>query len=459
MTKWRVLGKRLGGGSPLVVLSPRAQRGHFWVTGGTGSGKTFGLLHRLLARLTEDPTCGSIVLSPKGEAASLALELFRGLGRRNIIVFAPFRNMHVPLNPLHPRDLHPAEQSRALVGVLAVLLADRFGARMESLCFFACFGVICARGTLLDVVRLLRGDEATLRWVLRHTSDAEVREYLMRLDRQPAASREAIATRVEQLLFGPLRASLCADSHLSDSELTSSQFVIDLSGAPLAAISETRFGATLAFNAVTAAIFSKPAGAPPTVFLVDECQVVARAVQDSLERVLSMARAHNCAIWAATQGLSTFARASAMAAESFLTNASVRIALKPQPEDLRPYRALYPRISMIDPERPDRRLSPAAVHEAFERRLASLGHRQGVVVADGQLSVFETLDTPMAALRGRARQLGMEDYPSKSLLDADATIARLNRRRKAMMGTTQPSSRASGLGPRKKSVKPKLVLP
>lgn len=393
---------------------------HALVTGTTGYGKSGLLLSVILGLLTQRAGTGCVVVDPKGETVEALRERFLptladrfpSLTPGRMVMISPFSAYGVPLNPCAPVPGLAIEVQAHHVGALVAGLVEGVGPRMASLLGWVLRGVIEARGSLLDVRRVVaeEGAGATL---AGRVGDAEVREYLLHiLPTESRATKDALRARIEHLLLLPcLRAMLCADRSVSGREIMEAPLsLVDLSGSPLGMESTARFVGGWIFTLLASAALTRPvtASTHPVLFFIDEWHRIAVSAEGDLERLLSQVRHRRIGLWLANQTLGQVAGLSPSLLQSLLTNISLQALFRPRPEDLRDLDDLLPVTGRkVDPDMPDRLLTRDEERRRYKTMLARLPPRHALFVdrIAGTAQVVTTLGLPFAEAERRARLL------------------------------------------------------
>lgn len=393
---------------------------HALVTGTTGYGKSGLLLSVILGLLTTRTGTGCVVVDPKGETAEALRETFlpsladrfADVAPGEVVTIAPFSAYGVPLNPCAPIQGLPTEVQAHHVGVLVAGLVDGVGPRMASLLGWILRAVIEARGSLLDVRRVVteEGAGATLAPRVR---DADVRDYLLRvLPTESRATKDALRARIEHLLLLPcLRAMLCAEGSISGRDAIEAPVaLVDLSGSPLGMESTAQFVGGWVFTLLASAALTRPVTPTthPVLLVVDEWHRVAVTAEGDLERLLSQVRHRKVGLWLANQTLGQVSGLSASLLQSLLTNISIQALFRPRPEDLRDLDDLLPVTGRkVDPDAPDRLLTRDEERRRYKAMLSRLPPREALLVdrIGGSAQVVTTLGLPFAEAARRARML------------------------------------------------------
>lgn len=389
---------------------------HQLITGSSGWGKSGAILSMVLQALTKFPSIGVVLTDCKGETAHALTEEFLPslvaqcprLDPAKFVIVKPFgRQYVVPLNPLVPiPGLDASVQAHIVATLLAGLADGTVGPRMKSLLAKLCHAGILAGVTLLVLLSALHDEAAAARLASR-VPDEELRHYLTEvLPREPRASKDALASRLEWLLLIPeVRAMLNAPTALSGADILEAPLsVIDLGGdIPMGFLPLVEVMASLIMTIVTMAIFSRKVPAHPVLCIIDEWQVIAPKSGAELERTLAQARFRQVSLMLANQTLGQIADTSLL--RSLLTNISVHWAFRPTEKDVEHVLPLLPITGRcLDPERPDQFLGKDAERKRLIERLSKLPPRQALLsdLVAGRADLIRTLAVPYAEAKRRS---------------------------------------------------------
>ena len=201
ITDFRDIRKRFG-------IKEKNRRGHMYVVGKTGTGKSTLLANMAIADIVQGN--GLALLDPHGDLVATVLDHVPRERVEDVIYWDP-ADMDYPigLNPLESvrPDLRHLAAS-GLIGVFKKIWPEFWGPRLEHILRYAVLALLEHRGsTLLDLPRLLR-DKAVQSRVLASVTDPQVREFwLEEFPGYPARLRaEAISpilNKVGQFLATP----------------------------------------------------------------------------------------------------------------------------------------------------------------------------------------------------------------------------------------------------------------
>lgn len=397
---------------------------HVVLTGTPGWGKSAQAISMFLAIRQANPNVSWVFLDPKPDIVPTlrdeVIPALYGTGMaidpNRVINIDPFGPYGVGLNPLIPMpDVAVEAQAHVVTTIISSLSLDGLGQRGTAILAWLARGLIPLTGTLLDAARML-ADERYRLAVANRVADAEVRKYLCDgFTKEPSASISSLKTRLEWCLLLPqLRAALCADHAVDGQQLLNGPVtLISTGGAPAGFAAASRMLGGLLFALLSAAIFARKIEEEThlVIFVVDEAHEVLKAsgILDDFERVLTQARQRRVALWSITQCLSQLQHSSLI--ESIKANISLHFAFRPDSTEVRHLLPLA-RTSgtVVDPRRPDRRLTPAEERELLTTQLGRLPPRH-FALADyvgGTLEVAKSLTIPFADAKERAQALPVE---------------------------------------------------
>ena len=346
----RVARARTLGGQPFWArLSiQRLLSLHTWVTGGTGSGKTFWTLGILLQLLRRRPSSGRphprIFVDFKGELTQLLLQIvlpvlaLRPDGRellRNLRVVRPFDRLYVP--PLRitlpePGVAHEI-QAYNIVASVEEALGEDLGARMERVLLRLSKLAIELNLPLTEVRSWLEFPDQ-LAASARRSADPTLLRYAYELARRETRlSLDALYSRLDRFLFlAETRLALEAPDCLDFSEcLESGLTIIDLGDPPAGAERAARFFAALLLGRLTRAVLSRPVSpdSPPALVVLEEFQeALARRQVDAFERVLALARFRKVSLWLINQQPAQLNRVDPSLVKLIRTNTGLEVAFR-----------------------------------------------------------------------------------------------------------------------------------
>ncbi|MBI4438182.1 hypothetical protein HY631_04490 [Candidatus Uhrbacteria bacterium] len=399
------------------VLWETTRRGaHALVTGPTGVGKSQDQKGQALQRLRAGERVVIMGAAKGHDAEDLYahwLPVFGprwGISPTDVTVFAPFKGVAVPLNfcsevPGIPRD----ERAALVADILGKMAGEAFGPRMSRMLMR---GLRVSR-SLVELHRLLT-DETFRRAVVSRIDDPVDRQYWsVEFDSEPAASALALAARLDRhvLALSDMRAMFNARGCLAGEALLGSRLtVLDLGGAPMGLPGLPSMVGSLLLMLLLAAVMSRPDRDVPVTVYLDEFHVLAEGSGIDLERALQLSREQGVGWELATQSLGALRNPALV--DALLVNVATWTAFRPRQEDVRLLSHVLPESlsRMVDPEVPDRLLSPADARARWERRLRALP-RQTALYADlvnGTSQVLVTGTLPLAAVVREAARVPAE---------------------------------------------------
>jgi len=397
---------------------------HQLIVGPTGSGKTGALIGLALAAARA--CVRVVVVDPKGDLSGALRDVFLPvlaeqrlleLDPGEVVTMTAFKGDYAtPLDPLVPiPDLDVGLQAHIVAKLLAAILRDAsFGIRMEAVtCALVELG-IRRRLTLRDLRRALMDDDVRYGHAAR-LDLANLSAYFAAggaFDREPTSAKQAVRARLDALLRVPaLVQCLCASSCVPPAALIESKFTIcDFGDPPQGSLGTAGFLAGFVWQALVAAIFSRPTGVrgQATLLIVDEAPLVLEVGAEEAERVLSLARSRGIAIVLAAQFVGQIRAVSSVLLDSIRANVHRMACFRPSKDDLAEVSELLPVTGeAIDPSRPDRLLKPEEERRALEARLRKLPERHflNVDFLRNSLEVLRTLDLPFDEAERRAAAL------------------------------------------------------
>lgn len=303
------------------LVDPARLMTHQLMLGVTGSGKTYQLVHQLVAALRSGAR-SAVVLDMKGEFAELLLNgVLPGIAAslppaeadaflRRIVVIDPFSATHPP--PLNVLVRDPGQpigiQARGVAECFQAATESDVSVRMETVLDWVLRLVIETGGSFRAVRRALQ-EPAVLEGMVRRSSDPDtVRYFLTRYAAEPKASKLALLARLDRFLALPmaelsLGAKTCLDfDRLLEDRVT----IVTLGQAPAGLRSVARFFAMVVFTRFVRALFRRPprSQGAGSVIVADEWQVALNpALADEFESILTLARSRRAYLWLANQQL------------------------------------------------------------------------------------------------------------------------------------------------------------
>ncbi len=334
---------------------------HQHVIGVSGSGKSFFVLHELIALLEGRAVNSLLVLDMKGELAELmtdvALPMIASKMPRaeadaflkRIVVIDPFSATNLPPLNVLVRDpgLPIAIQARDVAECFEAATESSVTSRMETILDWVLRLVIEVGGSFHTVRRALQ-EPAVLEALVRQSKDPEVvRYFVLRFPVEPKASKLALLARLDRFLALPetqltMGASVCLDF---DALLRDRIVIVSLGRAPAGLQSVARFFAMVILTRLARAIFRLPPRGHgfASLLVADEWQVALNsALALEFESILTLARSRGVHLWLAHQQLSQLDRHGAALKSVVLGETAVQVAFRLAQEDARALRYLFP---------------------------------------------------------------------------------------------------------------------
>ncbi len=323
---------------------------HSWITGATGSGKSFFALGCLLQVLREgrQPV---IVVDMKSELSDLVIELLvpalmahpggeRLLDRLRIV--RPFGSDLPMLRVTEPEPGVPRSiQAFNLASALEEALSDELGSRMSRM-FLRLSSLAIELGLPLTVIqRWLEYPPAFAREATR-SQDAALRQYAIEgFARESRPAVDALLARLDSFLFlDEVKLALSAPRCVSFAEaLESGLTIVDLGSPPAGAERAQRFWAGILTGRLTRAILSRPvtASTPRAWVIFEEVQeALGRNQSEQFCRLLTLARHKRTAVTLINQQAAQLGSVEPMLVKVLRTNAGIECAFRCNLEDAKP---------------------------------------------------------------------------------------------------------------------------
>lgn len=320
---------------------------HGWITGATGSGKSFMVLACLL-QVLRDGRFPVLVVDLKSELSELLIELVlpallrtRGGARllNRLRIIRPF-GRDLPMlrvteaEPSVPRAI----QAFNLASALEDALADDLGSRMTRVFLRLCALAIELGYPLTVIQRWLESPEAFARDARRST-DPVAREYARSgFARESRPAVDALLARLDTFLFlDEVKLSLSAPQCVNFGEaLESGLTIVDLGSPPAGAERAQRFWAGILTGRITRAILSRPVTdrTPQTWVIFEEVQEALGGGQaEQFARLLALARHKRCGVTLINQQPAQLAAVDSTLVKVLRTNAGIECAFRANLED------------------------------------------------------------------------------------------------------------------------------
>ncbi len=322
---------------------------HSWITGATGSGKSYFTLGCLLQvlRAGRHPV---LIVDMKSELSDLLIEVvvpaLVAAGRKELLeqlrVIRPFGTDLPMLRVTEPEAGVPRTiQAFNLAAALEEALSDDLGSRMNRMFLRLSSLAIELREPLTAIQRWLESPPAFARDAAR-SSDVSVMEYARSgFARESRLAVDALLARLDSFLFlDEVKLALSAPSCVSFAgALESGITVVDLGSPPAGAERAQRFWAGILTGRITRAILSRPVG--PTT---PKAWVIFEEVQEALGgnqaqqfcRLLTLARHKRVAVTLINQQAAQLGAVDPTLIKVLRTNASIECAFRCNLEDAKP---------------------------------------------------------------------------------------------------------------------------
>jgi uncharacterized protein DUF87 len=346
-------GKAVWVGSPIGPFLGQ----HAWITGGTGSGKTFFVLSLLLQILGE----GShpvIVVDLKGELSTLLREtIFPALATRgehssllrDLRIIRPFDRAFLPmLRVTRPEPgVSPEIQAQAIASSIEDALGEGLGGRMLRTFLRLTRLAIERDQPLTEVLRWLEEPGALAREA-RQSRDPRIRRYAAGMfRRENETSIDALLARLDTFLFLPeTRLCLSAPSCVSFHEcLDHGVTLVDLGDPPAGAERAARFWAGVLVGRLTRAILSREVTdrSPQAWIVLEEFQeALGRSQTEQFGRLLALARYKRVGLCFVNQQVGQVAAVEPALVKLLRTNTGIEAAFRCSLEDARGFAHALP---------------------------------------------------------------------------------------------------------------------
>jgi len=323
---------------------------HSWITGATGSGKSFFTLGCLLQVLRADrhPV---VIVDMKSELSDLLIDVVLpslagsaagGQLVEKLRIIRPFGRDLPMLRVTEPETGVPrAIQAFNLASALEEALSDELGSRMGRM-FLRLSSLAIELGLPLTVIqRWLESPERFARDAGR-SKDVSLREYASTgFARESRPAVDALLARLDSFLFlDEVKLALSAPSCVSfAAALESGVTIVDLGSPPAGAERAQRFWAGILTGRITRAILSRPVGrdTPKTWVIFEEVQeALGKNQAEQFCRLLTLARHKRVAVTLINQQAAQLGSVDPTLIKVLRTNASIECAFRCNLEDAKP---------------------------------------------------------------------------------------------------------------------------
>jgi len=383
---------------------------HSWITGATGSGKSYFTAGCLLQVIRLGYAV--IVVDLKSELTEMLTEIIlpalaadpsmRHLVDRVRIV-RPFGDPLPALRVTEPEPGVPRGiQAHNLAAALADAVGGDLGPRMERVFLRMAALALERRRPLTVLQEWLQTPMAFLRDA-RSSEDPALRAYAATgFERESRPAIDALASRLDSFLFlDEVRLSLSApscvnfSSGLEDGALT----IVDLGSPPAGAERVQRFWSGILLGRISRAVLSRPVTdqSPPAWLVIEEAQeALSKDSAEQLARVLALARHKRVALTLINQQPAQLAAVDPMLVRILRTNAGFEFAFRCNYEDAR---------SLVEPiPLPLGTARSGEVRQALAQDLTRLPRREYLLWAKQEAFGAQRLRSPRLDLASLSRE-------------------------------------------------------
>jgi hypothetical protein len=343
---WRVDGAPVWCGQPIEEFLGV----HSWITGATGSGKSFFTLSCLL-QILQHGRHPVVVVDMKSELSDLLVELvipaLQGTGAGAALldrlrIIRPFGSDLPMLRVTEPEPGVPrAIQAFNLASALEEALSDELGSRMSRMFLRLSSLAIELRLPLTVIQRWLEYPQAFAKDA-RSSEDTTLREYASAgFARESRPAVDALLARLDSFLFlDEVKLALSAPRCVSFTDaLEAGLTIVDLGSPPAGAERAQRFWAGILAGRITRAILSRSVeqATPRTWVIFEEVQeALGRNQSEQFCRLLTLARHKRVAVTLINQQAAQLGSVDPTLVKVLRTNASIECAFRCNLEDAKP---------------------------------------------------------------------------------------------------------------------------
>jgi hypothetical protein len=322
---------------------------HGWITGATGSGKSYFVAACLLQvlRAGRNPV---IIVDLKSELSEMLIETVlpalaaSPAGEKfvdSIRVIRPFGSDLPALRITEPEEGVPRGiQAYNLAAALAEAVGDDLGTRMQRV-FLRMAGLAIERRDPLPVIQRWLERPVEFARAARNSVDSALQSYALGgFERESRPAIDALLARLDSFLFlDEVRLSLGAPSCVSFREcLESGITIVDLGSPPAGAERVQRFWAGILLGRISRAVLSRPVTpeSPAAWLVVEEAQeALTRESALQFGRLLALARHKKVGITLINQQPAQLSAVDPTLVRLLRTNAGLEFAFRCNYEDAR----------------------------------------------------------------------------------------------------------------------------
>lgn len=381
---------------------------HVWITGSTGSGKSYAVLAWLLQLLPQEDL-SVVLVDHKGESARDTTEVLlpalaarsgaQGGLFRSIRQVRPFDPEHVPLLRLTAPEQGVAReiQAESLAASLADAQGVDLGIRMDRIFAKLSSLAIELNEPLTVLSTWLSVPGAAARAAVR-SKDPSLRQYVLgEYQSENRSSVQALSARLDTFLGLPqTRLALSTPSCLSFADcLESGVTIVDLGDPPSGAERVAKFWGRVLLGRLTRAVLSRKvtATSPHCLIVLEEFQeALGSGSAEQLARLLALSRSRKVSLWFVNQQPAQVAAVDPSLVKLLRTNTGLELILRCNAEDAKAVAHAFPV--------PVGECKPAEYRQDLAFELTRLPQRDGYLWAKRLGLRAERVRTPRLDMEG-----------------------------------------------------------